>query len=76
MSRASTGIAYGLVSVAFVSQLFGSLIGAPQWIIDLSPFQHVGLVPARPFHVTAAVVMVVLAAAGRLPASGRSGGAI
>ena len=59
MPRASTGIAYGLVSVAFVWQLFGSLIGAPQWIVDLSPFQHVGLVPAQPFHVTAAIVMVV-----------------
>ncbi len=32
LPRASTGIAYGLVSVAFVWQLFGSLIGAPQWI--------------------------------------------
>ena len=60
--RASTGIAYGLVSVAFVWQLFGSLIGAPRWIIDLSPFQHVGLVPAQPFHVVAAIVMVALAA--------------
>ena len=64
--RASTGIAYGLVSVAFVWQLFGSLIGAPQWIVDVSPFQHVGLVPARPFHVTAAIVMVTLAAASAL----------
>ena len=64
--RASTGIAYGLVSVAFVWQLFGSLIGAPQWIVDLSPFQHVGLVPAQPFHVTAAIVMVALAAVGAL----------
>jgi ABC-2 type transport system permease protein len=60
--RASTGIAYGLVSIAFVWQLFGSLIGAPRWIVDLSPFQHVGLVPAKPFHVTAAIVMVALAA--------------
>ena len=62
MPRASTGIAYGLVSVAFLWQLFGSLLGAPHWIIDLSPFQHVGLVPARPFHVKAAIVMVALAA--------------
>jgi ABC-2 type transport system permease protein len=64
--RASTGIAYGLVSVAFVWQLFGSLLGAPHWTLDLSPFQHVGLVPARPFHVTAAFVMIALASAGVL----------
>jgi ABC-2 type transport system permease protein len=68
LPRASTGLAYGLVSVAFVWQLFGSLIGAPQWIVDLSPFQHVGLVPARPFHVTAAIVMVTLAAAAAVTA--------
>ena len=61
--RASTGIAYGLVSVAFVWQLFGALIGAPSWITDLSPFQHVGLVPAQPFHARAAIVMLVLAVA-------------
>lgn len=62
--RTSTGIAYGIVSVAFVWQLFGSLLGAPQWIVDLSPFQHIGLVPAQPFHLTAAIVMVALAAVG------------
>ncbi len=59
--RASAGIAYGLVSVAFLWELFGALLGAPAWTLDLSPFHHVGLVPAQPFKATAAVAMLALA---------------
>lgn len=66
--RASAGIAYGLVTVAFLWQLVGSLIGAPKWLIDVTPFQHVGLVPTQPFRVDDAVVMLALGAAGALAA--------
>jgi len=66
--RASAGIAYGLVTIAFVWQLFGALLGAPHWLLDLSPFQHVGLVPAQPFRATAAAVMLALAAVAALAA--------
>lgn len=61
--RATTGIAYGLVSVAFVWQLFGASLGAPSWLLGVSPFHHVGLVPAQPFKALAAAVMLALAAA-------------
>jgi ABC-2 type transport system permease protein len=61
LPRASAGIAYGLVSLAFVWDLFGALLGAPSWTLDLSPFQHVGLVPAQPFRATAAIVMLAIA---------------
>jgi len=64
--RAGAGLAYGLVAVAFVWQLFGGLLGAPRWLLDLSPFQHVGLVPAQPFRGTAAAVMLALAALAAL----------
>jgi ABC-2 type transport system permease protein len=62
LPRASAGIAYGLVAVAFVWQLFGGLLGAPHWLLDLSPFQHVGLVPAQAFKLEAAAIMLALAA--------------
>jgi ABC-2 type transport system permease protein len=62
LPRASVGIAYGLVAVAFVWQLFGGLLGAPHWLLDLSPFQHVGLVPAQAFKLEAAAIMLALAA--------------
>jgi ABC-2 type transport system permease protein len=60
--RASTGIAYGLTSLAFLWELFGALLGAPAWTLDLSPFHHIGLVPAQPFEGTAAAAMLAIAA--------------
>ncbi|HEX4526232.1 MAG TPA: hypothetical protein VH108_05765 [Gaiellaceae bacterium] len=64
--RATGGIAYGLVSVAFVWQLLGALIGAPHWLLDLSPFQHAALVPAQPFRAGAAAALLGLAALAAL----------
>jgi ABC-type multidrug transport system ATPase subunit len=42
------------------AELFGGLLGAPAWALALSPFHHVGLVPAQPFQAGAAAVMVAL----------------
>jgi polyether ionophore transport system permease protein len=67
--RASAGISYGLVSVAFVWQLLGALVGAPHWLLELTPFQHVGLVPAQPFRPDSALVMVGLAAVSLVAAT-------
>jgi ABC-2 type transport system permease protein len=66
--RASAGIAYGLTCVAFVWQLFGALLGAPRWLLGLSPFHQVGLVPAQSFQLGAALVMLAIAAAASLAA--------
>jgi ABC-2 type transport system permease protein len=66
--RASAGIAYGLVSVAFLGQLFGALLGAPHWLVAMSPFDHVALVPAQPFRAGAAAVMLGVAGIGALAA--------
>jgi ABC-2 type transport system permease protein len=62
LPRASGGIAYGLTSLAFVWELLGSLLGAPAWLLDLSPFHHIGFVPAQPFRATAAGTMLTAAA--------------
>jgi ABC-2 type transport system permease protein len=61
--RGSAGIAYGLVAIAFIWQLVGSLVEAPSWLLDLTPFAHVGLIPAQPFRADAAAVMLALGAA-------------
>jgi ABC-2 type transport system permease protein len=61
--RASAGVAYGLVTVAFVWQLVGSLAGVPDWLVDATPFAHVGLVPTQSFRLEAAAVMVAIGAA-------------
>jgi ABC-2 type transport system permease protein len=66
--RASTGIAYGLVGGAFAWELFGSLLEVPRWLLALSPFHDVGLVPGQPFDATGAAVMVAIAAVAGLAA--------
>jgi ABC-2 type transport system permease protein len=64
--RASVGIAYGLAAVAFLWYLTGALLGAPKWLVDVSPFQHVGLVPAQAFRPISALVMVAIGVAAAL----------
>jgi ABC-2 type transport system permease protein len=66
--RASTGLSYGLVALAFLWQLVGSLLGAPKWLVEVTPFAHVGLVPARPFEAGAAAIMVGIGAVAALAA--------
>ena len=61
--RASTGIAYGLVAVGFLWYLTGALVGAPKWLVDLTPFEHVGLVPAAAFRPISALAMAGIGAA-------------
>ena len=48
LPHASTAIAYTLVVAAFLWRLVGELLGAPHWLVDMTPFQHVALVPAQP----------------------------
>jgi ABC-2 type transport system permease protein len=61
--RASSGIAYGLVALAFLWYLVGALVGVPKWLVDATPFAHVGWVPVQPFRLGAAIVMVAIGAA-------------
>jgi polyether ionophore transport system permease protein len=68
--RASAGIAYGLVTVTFLWQLVGSLLGAPGWLADVTPFAHVGLVPTQPFRLGAAIGMLAVGALRALAAIG------
>jgi ABC-2 type transport system permease protein len=58
--RPSTGIAYGVLVVAYLWQLFGSLLGAPNWLVQATPFAHVGAVPAVAFRPEAAAVMLAI----------------
>jgi ABC-2 type transport system permease protein len=66
--RASTVIAYGLVGPAFVWELFGALLEVPDWLLAVSPFHDVGLVPGEPFEPGAATIMLALAASVALTA--------
>ncbi|HVW45672.1 MAG TPA: hypothetical protein VHA76_01360 [Solirubrobacterales bacterium] len=56
--RGTAFVAYGLISITFCWYLFGALLGAPAWTLDLSPYQHVALVPAQSFKVPEALAML------------------
>ncbi len=60
--RASAGIAYGLIVIAFLWELVGALVGAPKLLVEVTPFAHVGYVPTQPFRVGAAAIMLAIAA--------------
>jgi len=64
--RPSAGIAYGLLAIAFLWYLFGSLVSVPKWVVNATPFAHVAAVPVEPFRWQAASLMV----AGGLVAAG------
>jgi len=51
------------VSFAVISYLLtvlGAALKWPDWVLDLSPFTHVALVPAQPWAATSGIVMTVL----------------
>ena len=62
--RSASAIAYGLLIAAFLWQLFGALLGAPTWLVDVSPFVHLGLAPARAFRLGSAAVIALIGVAG------------
>ena len=66
--RASIGIAYGAVSVTFLWELVGPALGAPGWTLAVSPFHHVGLVPAQAFAAGAAAAMAAIGVAAAVAA--------
>lgn len=49
--------------LASVVMLFGDLLSIPQWLQDLSPFEHLALVPAAAVDWVAVVVLALVAAA-------------
>jgi ABC-2 type transport system permease protein len=58
------------LGLAVVVMFFGDLLQLPQWVQDLSPFEHLALVPAEDFawgpFVAVGLVAVALSAAGQL----------
>ena len=68
LPRAGSGIVYGLVAVAFLWQLVGSLLGVPKWLVELTPFAHVGFVPSQPFRAADAAVMLAIGVLSALAA--------
>ena len=65
-----TVLAWAPLAFAAVVMLFGDLFRLPQWLQDLSPFEHLPMVPAQSFawapFLGLAVVALVLSVAGQV----------
>ncbi|HEY8766630.1 MAG TPA: hypothetical protein VIP09_05125 [Dehalococcoidia bacterium] len=64
--RVGVGVAYALVSGAFIWELIGSLLGVPSWALGISPFHQIGFVPAAPFRALPAAAMPAIGATAAL----------
>ncbi len=58
--RASAAISYLLVTASFLWYIVGALLGLPRWLVDATPFVHLGLVPVQAFRTTDAAVMAAV----------------
>jgi ABC-2 type transport system permease protein len=61
LSPRAASLAWLPLVVAVVVMFFGELLRLPQWFQDLSPFEHLALVPAQDFRWAPFVVLAVLA---------------
>jgi ABC-2 type transport system permease protein len=59
----ATVLAWVALLLAWVVLLFGDVFDLPQWLQDLSPFEHLALVPLQDFAPTPFVVLALLATA-------------
>ncbi len=69
--RASNAIAFALVGASFLWDTVLALADVPSWVLDLSPFHHIALVPAEDLDVRAAVVMAAIGVAAAAAAVAR-----
>ncbi len=65
------GLAWLLLGYAAVVVMFGEVFSMPQWLQDLSPFEHLALVPSQPFQW--APVLAIGGLAALLSALGQLG---
>ena len=64
-------LAWSVVAVIVVIDMFGGLLDLPQWALNMSPFQHVPAVPAVP--VVALPIVILLICSAVLVAAGSIG---
>jgi ABC-2 type transport system permease protein len=55
--------AWALLGVSYLVGLLGPLLSLPDWVMDLSPFTRVPLVPAADLEVAPLIVLTAIAAA-------------
>ena len=69
--RQGVGVMYVLLGATFLWELFGALLSAPAWTLDLSPFHHLAPVPAKSIAGGSALAMIALGLLAAIAALGR-----
>lgn len=60
--RLTASVSASVAAAAYLLPSVGAALSWPQWVLDVSPFAHLALVPAKPYEVRSGLVMVVIAA--------------
>jgi ABC-2 type transport system permease protein len=63
--------AWGVLAACFLVSFLGPLLSLPDWVLDISPYGHVPLLPAADLDVLPLLVLTAIAAA--LTAAGLAG---
>jgi ABC-2 type transport system permease protein len=58
----ATAAAWGVLVACFVIALFAELLNLPDWLVDVSPFQHVPAMPSQGFALAPVVALTATAA--------------
>ncbi|WP_280354030.1 ABC transporter permease [Nocardia otitidiscaviarum] len=59
----AVGAAWALFGFAMILAFFGSIMDLPQWVMNLSPFEHTAALPLEPMTWSPLVVLTALALA-------------
>lgn len=61
--RATVAVPAAVLPAAYLLTLLGASLRWPSWLLDLSPFTHLALVPVEPWAATSALVMTAVGVA-------------
>jgi ABC-2 type transport system permease protein len=56
-------VVWGALALFVVVAFLGQLLGLPEWVRNLSPFEHVPLLPAADLDATPLLALTAIAAA-------------
>jgi ABC-2 type transport system permease protein len=59
----AVSIAWGLLGASFFIGAIGPLLSLPDWVMDISPYSHVPLLPAADLTMAPLIVLTAIAAA-------------
>ena len=60
LPRLTVAIPVTVTVVGYIVTLLGPALSWPAWVLDVSPFTHLALVPAVPWAATSGLVMTCL----------------